>query len=148
MYCPKCKHPDTRVLDSRETNEHREIRRRRRCEKCGFRFTTFERVETTSFIVVKKDNRRESYNRQKLEEGIRRACEKRPITNEQIESLINDLEEKWAILGKEISAKKIGEDVMDSLKTIDEVAYIRFASVYRHFKDIETFRKELQSLLE
>ena len=148
MYCPKCKNPETRVLDSRETNEHREIRRRRKCMKCGFRFTTFERVESANFTVVKKDQRRESYNRHKLEEGIKRSCEKRPVTQEQIDNLINDLEEKWSVMGKEIYANQIGEDIMDALKKVDEVAYIRFASVYRHFKDIETFRKELQNLLK
>lgn len=148
MICPKCKNEDTRVLDSRETNEHKEIRRRRKCEKCNFRFTTFERVETTNFIVVKKDNSRETYDRRKLETGIWKACEKRPVTKDQIDKLLNELEEKWACLGKEISVKTIGEGVMERLQKIDEVAYIRFASVYRHFKDIETFQEELQKLIK
>ncbi|MBD3328424.1 transcriptional repressor NrdR [Candidatus Peregrinibacteria bacterium] len=147
MICPKCKNHGTRVLDSRETNEKREIRRRRKCEKCDFRFTTFERVEATNFIVVKKDNSRESYNRQKLEKGIWKACEKRPVTQDQVSGMINKLEEKWSASGKEIKADTIGEDLMDALKRLDEVAYIRFASVYRHFKDIESFKKELQNLL-
>lgn len=148
MICPKCKHTDTRVLDSRETHEQREIRRRRKCAKCDYRFTTFERVETTNFIVVKKDNSRETYNREKIERGMWRACEKRPVTRDQVEIIINDLEEKWSRMGKEIPAKIIGEDVMERMKKLDEVAYIRFASVYRHFRDIESFRKELQHLLD
>ena len=148
MFCPKCKQKETRVLDSRETNEHREIRRRRKCEECDFRFTTFERVETTNFIVVKKDNSRESYDRRKLEGGIWKACEKRPVTKEQVDQLLGELEERWGSLGKEIAAKTIGEDVMERLRQLDEVAYIRFASVYRHFRDIETFRKELQKLID
>jgi len=148
MICPKCKNQETRVLDSRETNEQREIRRRRKCSKCGFRFTTFERVETTNFIVVKKDQSREIYDRRKLEGGIWKACEKRPVTEEQINNMLNELEEKWNSQGREIPASVIGEGVMDHLRNLDEVAYIRFASVYRHFKDIETFRSELQKLLK
>lgn len=148
MLCPKCKHNDTRVLDSRETNEQREIRRRRKCEKCDLRFTTFERVETANFIVIKNDNSRETYNRNKLESGIWKACEKRPVTKEQVENLLNELEEKWSFMGREIPSKKIGEGVTEKLREIDEVAYIRFASVYRRFRDIETFQKELQKLLK
>lgn len=148
MFCPKCKIGGTRVLDSRETNEHREIRRRRQCEKCRFRFTTFERVESSNFIVVKRDDRREGYNRSKLEAGIWKACEKRPVSQEQVDKILNELEEKWTATGKEISAQMIGEGVMEKLKNIDEVAYIRFASVYRQFKDIESFRKELATLLD
>lgn len=148
MVCPKCKHLDTRVLDSRDTHEQREIRRRRKCAKCDYRFTTFERVETSNFIVIKKDNSRESYNREKLERGIWKACEKRPVTKEQVDKLLNELEEEWRHLGKEISTKVIGEGLMEKMKKLDEVAYIRFASVYRHFRDIETFRKELQKLLD
>jgi transcriptional repressor NrdR len=148
MICPKCKHDDTRVLDSRDTHEGKEIRRRRKCAKCGYRFTTFERVETTGFIVIKKDNSRETYNREKIERGIWRACEKRPVTREQVEQMINELEEEWAKQGKEIPVKTIGEGIMEKMRKVDEVAYIRFASVYRHFKDIETFRSELQKLLD
>ena len=147
MICPKCKHEDTRVLDSRDTNEKREIRRRRACNECNFRFTTFERAEYTNFVVVKKDESREPYDRQKLEGGIWKACEKRPVTVEQVSGMLDHLEEKWANLGREVPSKIIGEDVMNSLKEIDEVAYIRFASVYRQFKDIETFKRELQKLL-
>ena len=148
MICPKCKYEDTRVLDSRDTNESREIRRRRKCGSCDFRFTTFERIETTNFIVVKKDNSREPYNRQKLETGIWKACEKRPVAEEQVTQMLNELEEEWSRLGKEVKAEAIGEGVMEKLKELDEVAYIRFASVYRHFKDIETFRQELQKLMD
>jgi transcriptional repressor NrdR len=148
MICPKCKHIDTRVLDSRETHEGREIRRRRQCSKCNFRFTTFERVESANFIVIKKDNSRESYNREKLERGIWKACEKRPVTKEQVDKLIGDMEEELSKMGKEIPAKIIGENIMERMRRLDEVAYIRFASVYRHFRDIETFKKELQKLLD
>ncbi len=147
MICPKCKHEDTRVLDSRDTNHQKEIRRRRQCEKCKHRFTTFERVESTSFIVIKKDESRQSYDREKLERGIWRACEKRPVTKQQIDTMMNQLEEEWSLIGKEIPSQTLGEGVMERLKKLDEVAYIRFASVYRHFRDIETFRKELQNLL-
>lgn len=149
MLCPKCKQSDTRVLDSRDTNEQKEIRRRRACNnnKCHFRFTTFERIEFTNFLIVKKDQSREPYNREKLESGIWKACEKRPVTSDQVTELLDKLEEKWSNLGKEVPSKVIGEDVMNALREIDEVAYIRFASVYRQFKDIETFKRELQKLL-
>jgi transcriptional repressor NrdR len=148
MLCPKCKHEDTRVLDSRDTREKKEIRRRRECSKCHYRFTTFERIETNNFIVIKKDNSRESYDREKLERGIWRACEKRPVTHEQISKLLNELEEELSNQGKEISSKVIGEALMEKLKKLDDVAYIRFASVYRHFGDLETFKKELQKLID
>ncbi len=147
MICSKCKHSDTRVLDSRDTHEGREIRRRRLCSKCKYRFTTFERVETTNFIIIKKDNSRESYSRDKIERGVWKACEKRPVTQEQVDTMLNELEEEWSKLGKEIPVKIIGEGVMERMRHLDEVAYIRFASVYRHFRDIETFREELQKLL-
>lgn len=148
MICPKCKSENNRVLDSRETNNQREIRRRRKCEDCQYRFTTFERVETANFIVVKKDNSREGYNREKLERGIWKACEKRPVTKEQVDSMLNALEEELSLQGKEIPVKIIGEAIMEKLMQLDEVAYIRFASVYRHFKDIDSFKNELQKLLE
>jgi len=148
MLCPKCKQDSTRVLDSRETDEHKAVRRRRECEHCKHRFTTFERIEVTSFIVVKKDGSRESYDREKVEKGIWKACEKRKITDEQVTKLVNDLEEMWANYGKEVPSKVIGEGIMEALRKVDEVAYIRFASVYRQFKDIETFKKELQKLLK
>lgn len=149
MICPKCKHENTRVLDSRTTNEKRDIRRRRECEKCDYRFTTFEKVESANFIVIKKDNSREAYNRDKIENGIWKACQKRKVTEEQIQKLISSLEEEWATnYGREIPSRAIGEGVMDHLRELDEVAYIRFASVYRHFKDLETFKKEVGKLLD
>lgn len=146
MLCPKCKHLDTHVLDSRDTHEMREVRRRRECMQCNFRFTTFERIETANFIVIKKDDSRESYDREKLEHGLWRACEKRPVTQEKIDQLLNEVEEELANMGKEVKSVDIGEKVMDKLKKLDEVAYIRFASVYRQFKDVESFKKELQNL--
>lgn len=124
------------------------IRRRRECEKCKYRFTTFERVESANFIVVKKDGSRETYNREKLERGVWKACEKRQVTEDQIQKLISELEEEWSTnYGREVPSRAIGEGVMDRLRKLDEVAYIRFASVYRHFKDLETFKKELGKLL-
>lgn len=147
MRCPKCKKSETRVVDSRDTNEGREIRRRRECEKCSFRFTTFERIDASNFIVIKRDGSRQAYDREKIRGGIWKACEKRPVTEAQVEELMNRLEDKWSALGKEIPSKRLGEDVMDALKKLDEVAYIRFASVYRQFKDVESFKKELTKLL-
>jgi transcriptional repressor NrdR len=147
MICPKCKHNNTRVVDSRDANEGRSIRRRRECEKCNYRFTTFEKVETANFIVVKKDGARESYDREKLERGVWKACEKRPVTQDQISKMLSKLEEIWSSSGKEVASEIIGRDVMHALKVIDEVAYIRFASVYRQFKDVETFKKEMEKLL-
>lgn len=136
------------MIDSRDANEGRAIRRRRECESCNTRFTTFERMETSNFIVVKKDGSREGYDRMKVERGIWRACEKRPVTEEQISDMLNKLEEVWSGHGKEVLGEVIGRDVMHALKMIDEVAYIRFASVYRQFKDVESFKKELQKLLD
>lgn len=147
MLCPKCKHKSTRVVDSRDANEGRSIRRRRECEKCSHRFTTFEKLETTNFIVVKKDGARESYDREKLERGVWKACEKRPVTQDQISEMLTNLERVWSSSGKEVPSEIIGRDVMHALKMIDEVAYIRFASVYRQFKDVETFKKEMEKLL-
>lgn len=148
MKCPKCKFDDTKVVDSRETTEGDQIRRRRECDKCGFRFTTFEQIETANFLVIKKDGSREPYSRDKVGKGIWQACWKRAVTQEQVGKLVDGLEEKWSAMGKEISSKVIGEDVMEALKALDEVAYIRFASVYRHFKDLESFKKELSKLLD
>jgi len=147
MICPKCKKGDTSVIDSREADDGKAIRRRRVCEVCDHRFTTFERPEKSTFIVVKKDGSRERYDRQKVERGIWKACEKRQVTQEQVDAAMEELEEKWTNMGKEVSTSSIGEGIMNALKKIDEVAYIRFASVYRQFKDLETFRKEVQKLL-
>ena len=146
MICPKCEHNDTRVLDSRETDGNRAVRRRRECVECKNRFTTFERVDVNKFLVVKKDGTRENYDREKLEKGIWIACEKRKVTDEDVREMLGALEEKWGNSGKEVSSKAIGEDLMKALKDLDEVAYIRFASVYRQFKDIESFKKELKKL--
>lgn len=148
MICPKCFHDNTKVLDSRETDGQKAIRRRRECSECKYRFTTFERIETSNFVVVKRDGTRENYHREKLLGGIWKACEKRKVTERQVLEMINKLEEVWATKGKEVPTKEIGEGVMESLKELDEVAYIRFASVYRQFKDIESFKKELESLLK
>ncbi len=146
MICPKCSHNDTRVLDSRETEGSKAVRRRRECPECKNRFTTFERVERNNFVVVKKDGSRESYDRDKVERGFWRACEKRKVTEEQVTKVINLLEEKWSAFGREVPSKVIGEGMMDALRELDEVAYIRFASVYRQFKDLESFKKELLKL--
>ncbi len=139
MLCPKCKSIDTKVIDSRLTDKNTAIRRRRECEKCFNRFTTFERVELSNFVVQKKDGTREPYDRIKLEHGIWVACSKRPVTHDQVSVLINELEEKWANK-KEVSSEVIGKDIMNRLKGLDNIAYIRFASVYKDFRDIEEFK--------
>lgn len=148
MNCPRCQHQNTRVVDSRTTSDSKSTRRRRECEACGYRFTTFETIATANFIIIKKDGSREPYNREKLEQGIWLACTKRKVTQQQVDTLLSDLEKKWVAMGKEVPSTKIGEGVMQKLKEIDEVAYIRFASVYRQFKDVQTFKEELQKLLE
>lgn len=148
MKCPFCENLDTKVIDSRPTDEGQAIRRRRECEVCGKRFTTYEKVEETFFMVVKRDGRREAFDRSKVLNGIIRACEKRPISMDQMESLVSDIERKLTnMMEKEISSSYIGEVVMDSLRDLDEVAYVRFASVYRQFKDVNTFVAEIEKLL-
>ncbi len=146
MHCPRCKVKDTAVIDSRLTEEGRAVRRRRECGECGHRFTTFERQELSSLIVVKRDGTREPFSRTKLERGIWIACTKRPVTQEQIDRLLTRLEEKWAANKKEVGSATIGTDVMRELKKLDQVAYIRFASVHREFKDVEEFKEELGKL--
>lgn len=147
MQCPRCQHNGTRVVDSRPADDGRAIRRRRECEACSYRFTTFERIEQAPILVVKKNGNREEFNREKLLRGIIRACEKRPIAMEQMEALVDEVEREIRKRGEnEILSTKIGEYVMDRLAKIDEIAYIRFASVYRQFKDIEVFMKEMQEL--
>ncbi|WP_027107705.1 transcriptional regulator NrdR [Lacticigenium naphthae] len=147
MECPRCQYNGTRVVDSRPADDGRAIRRRRECEKCSFRFTTFERLEQVPLLVVKKNGNREEFNREKILKGIIRACEKRPISVDQIESIVDTVEHQVRNCGEsEILSNRIGEFVMDELAQIDEVAYIRFASVYRQFKDIEVFMKEMQEL--
>ena len=148
MQCPTCKNLESKVLDSRLSEQGKVIRRRRECEKCGRRFTTFERSEFGNLMVKKKDGGVEPYSRSKLENGVIIACGKRPVTQEQINNLINDLEEKWSVNKKGISSKKIGNDLMDALKKLDHIAYIRFASVYRSFKDVDEFKAELSKLLK
>ncbi|MBU0766285.1 transcriptional regulator NrdR [Patescibacteria group bacterium] len=146
MHCPHCKSLDTSVVDTRISEEGRAVRRRRECEKCLHRFTTYERQELSSLIVVKRDGTREPYSRSKLERGVWVACTKRPIPKEKIDNLLAKLEEKWGGNKKEVASTTIGMDVMKALKRIDKVAYIRFASVHREFKDVEEFKEELGKL--
>lgn len=148
MICPKCSNDDTKVIDSRMADEGTSIRRRRECVSCGFRYTTFERVETIDLKVQKKDEVFENYSREKAIRGIMRACEKRPVSNEAINNMLNELERDWIAYGREIPSNVIGHSIMAKLKEIDDVAYIRFASVYRRFQDIESFKKELNKLLK
>lgn len=149
MKCPFCQNPDSKVIDSRLSNEADMIRRRRECEKCGERFTTYERIEEILPMVIKKDGSRETFDRLKIEHGIQKACEKRPVSMEKIDKLVADVEEKLGERGdKEIPSTEIGELVMKGLKELDDVAYVRFASVYRSFRDINEFMEELQSLLK
>ena len=147
MRCPFCSSENTRVIDSRPADDNYSIRRRRLCDDCGKRFTTYEKVETIPLIVIKKDNNRETYDRTKIEAGVLLACHKRPISAEQITKLVDDVEVAiFSSEEKEISTSKIGELIMDKLKELDPVAYVRFASVYREFKDIDTFFAELKEL--
>ncbi len=149
MKCPYCDHPDSKVIDSRPTEEGHAIRRRRECVRCGKRFTTYEKVEEILFMVVKRDGRRESFDRNKILNGIIRACEKRPVSLEQMETVVSDIERTLNnMMEKEISSEAIGEVVMEKLKDLDEVAYVRFASVYRQFKDVGTFVAEIEKFLK
>lgn len=146
MKCPYCDSNDTKVIDSRATEENHAIRRRRLCLNCNKRFSTYERYEDSTIMVVKKDNTREQFNPVKLINGIVKSCEKRPVTMDQIEKVANEIEVKINHMGKkEISSNEIGEFVMESLKELDPVAYVRFASVYREFKDVDSFYKELRN---
>ncbi len=148
MKCPFCGYEEDKVIDSRPTDEGERIRRRRECLKCGKRFTTYEMIESLPIIVIKKDGSRETFDRQKLFNGMLRACEKRPVSIETLDKAISDIEVVIQnSLDREVSSDKIGELVMEKLKEIDEVAYVRFASVYRQFKDINTFMNELNKLL-
>jgi len=149
MKCPFCAHADSKVVDSRPADEGSSIRRRRECLKCGKRFTTYETIERTPLMLVKRDGTRQPYDRQKLLNGIIKACEKRPVSIQRMEELVNKIEQRlFSSLDYEISSKLIGEMVMEELRSVDEVAYVRFASVYRQFKDIQTFMSELKKLLE
>ena len=148
MKCPYCGYEESKVIDSRPTDEGERIRRRRECLQCTKRFTTYEMIESLPIIVIKKDRSRETFSRDKLRNGMLTACEKRPVSIETIERAIDDIETSIQnSLDREVSSTRIGELVMDKLKDIDEVAYVRFASVYRQFKDINTFMSELNKLL-
>ena len=148
MKCMYCEHTESKVIDSRPTDEGTVIRRRRECLRCGRRFTTYEKIEQMPMLVVKKDGRREAFDPDKIRSGILRATEKRPVSIEQIDALVEQIEKSlYNTLEREVESVKIGELVMDGLKALDPVAYVRFASVYRQFTDIDTFRRELEKLL-
>ena len=149
MKCPYCGNPDTRVVDSRPVDDNASIRRRRVCDDCGKRFTSYERVETVPLVVIKKDKTREIFDRTKIESGVIRACHKRPVSAEQIRELVDSVESEVVSRGeREIPSAQIGEMVMSRIKDLDPVAYVRFASVYREFKDVETFMDELKKFLK
>ncbi|MCR4956478.1 MAG: transcriptional regulator NrdR [Lachnospiraceae bacterium] len=149
MKCPFCSSENTRVIDSRPADDNNSIRRRRICDDCSKRFTTYEKVETIPLIVIKKDNNREQYDRSKIEAGVLRACHKRPISADKITKLVDDVEtEIFSREEKEIPSSEIGEIVMKHLKDLEAVAYVRFASVYREFKDVNTFMNELKKILD
>lgn len=149
MKCPYCNEADTKVIDSRPADDNSSIRRRRQCERCGKRFTTYEKLETMPLMVIKKDNTREAYDRSKIEAGIIHSCHKRPVSPRQIGVMIDEIENQiFNREEREISTAVIGELVMEKLKQVDEVAYVRFASVYREFKDVSTFMEELGKLLK
>ena len=149
MKCPFCNQDNTRVVDSRPVDDNTAIRRRRMCDACGKRFTTYEKVETIPLIVIKKDQNREQFDRSKIEAGVLRACHKRPVSAEQIHYLVDEVEtEIFNLEEREIPSSVIGEIVMDKLKDLEAVAYVRFASVYREFKDVNTFMDELKKILK
>ncbi|HDN86513.1 MAG: transcriptional regulator NrdR [Candidatus Omnitrophota bacterium] len=148
MRCPYCNHNEDKVVDSRETQEGASIRRRRECLNCGRRFTTYEYVEKIPLMVVKKDGRREPFSRQKILEGLLKACQKRPISVERLDKLVSDIEKEiQKKFDQEVDSRYIGELVMEKLSQIDDVAYVRFASVYRQFKDVNQFMRELRDIL-
>ena len=148
MRCLFCGHTESKVIDSRSTDEGTTIRRRRECLECGKRFTTYEKIESIPIIVVKKDGTRESFDREKIINGILRACEKRPVSLDQAENVVDEIEAKlYNLLEREVSSEKIGEMVMERLQKLDDIAYVRFASVYRQFKDINSFMDELAKLI-
>ncbi len=148
MKCPFCSFTESKVIDSRPTDEYTSIRRRRECMKCGKRFTTYEKLESIALVVIKKDDSRQPFNRDKVLKGIMTACEKRPISLAQMEKLADDIETELSqSMEREIKSTKIGEMVMEKLRAVDEVAYVRFASVYKQFNDINTFMEELKGLM-
>lgn len=149
MKCPFCGMDNTRVVDSRPADDNTSIRRRRQCDECGKRFTTYEKVEIIPLTVIKKDRSREVYNRNKIMAGIMRACHKRPVSVEQLEDVMNKIENDiYNLAYKEVESSVIGEIVMERLKKLEQVAYVRFASVYREFKDVNTFMSELKKMLD
>lgn len=149
MKCPYCGYDESKVIDSRPTDEGERIRRRRECLKCGKRFTTYEVIETVPIIVIKKDKSRESFDRNKLLNGLLRACEKRPVSIDTLERVVDEIEGNLQnSLDREVPSSLIGKYAMEKLKNIDEVAYVRFASVYREFKDIATFKEELDRMMK
>lgn len=148
MKCPFCSHENTRVIDSRPAEDNNSIRRRRVCDECGKRFTTYEKVETIPLMIIKKDGNRETYDRSKIEAGVLRACHKRPVSAQQITGLVDEVENEITNMEeKEISSQVIGELLMNRLMELDSVAYVRFASVNREFKDVNTFMEELKKML-
>ena len=148
MRCLFCGHTESKVIDSRSTDEGTTIRRRRECLECGKRFTTYEKIESIPIIVVKKDGTRESFDREKIINGLLRACEKRPVSLEQVENIVDEIEARlYNLLEREVSSEKIGEMVMENLQKLDDIAYVRFASVYRQFKDINSFMDELAKII-
>ncbi len=148
MRCMYCNHTDSKVVDSRPTEDGWAIRRRRECVGCGKRFTTYEKIENPVILVIKKDGRREPFDIEKIQRGVIKACEKRPVAMKEIEALVTSIEKQvYNSLEQEVSSDRLGEMVMEGLKELDQVAYVRFASVYRQFKDINTFRDELNKLL-
>lgn len=149
MKCPYCGYTESRVIDSRPTDEYANIRRRRECLSCQKRFTTYESVEMLPIVVIKKDGSRQMFDRSKIMNGLMRSCEKRPVPVAKLEALVDDIEQRLSnALVKEVSSTQIGEYVMEGLKSLDEVAYVRFASVYRQFKDVNSFMAELQRLIQ
>ena len=149
MKCPYCSADNTRVIDSRPAEDNSSIRRRRQCDNCKRRFTTYEKIESIPLVVIKKDNNREPYDRSKIEAGVFRSCHKRPISIDQINALVDEVENAiFNLEEKEVPSSKIGEILMDKLKDLDAVAYVRFASVYREFKDVNTFMDELKKILD
>lgn len=149
MRCPACGHEDDKVIDSRSVRDGQAVRRRRECERCRHRYTTYEFIEQAAVLVVKKDGRREPYTRDRVLAGLIKACEKRPVSREQLEQLVDEVERiVFADSRTEVSSQDIGEAVMNRLQTLDEVAYVRFASVYRSFRDLNQFMEELRSLLQ
>ena len=149
MRCPYCNFPESKVIDSRPTDESNSIRRRRECLSCGKRFTTYETVESVPLVVVKKDGSRQAFDRNKILNGLVKACEKRPVSMEVLEKTVSEIEQKLLnSMDREVPSERVGELVMDALKEVDQVAYVRFASVYRRFQDVSSFIREIDELQE